>query len=306
MAIIKKEAYYGSDNGVNMIRTLIWQDDEKTPVGVVQLVHGVSEHIGRYDEFARFLAENGFVVCGNDHTGHGKSVSSPDELGKCPPDGHVTMLRDMNTLSRIMHKRYPALPYIIFGHSMGSLLARVYAANFADELAGAVFCGTAHFPSEIIAFDDAVRAVLGKLPENAGNVDVFGKITKLMLKENDDLSWLSKSTENIERHKADPLCGAVCSPGMNNVLYNLAVRACSESALSALPPEFPVLIISGAKDPVGFFGKGVMDFADALTARGLSPEVYLYPGLRHEILNEDERAKVYYDVLNFLNGVVGK
>ena len=93
---------------------------------------------------------------------------------------------------------------------------------------------------------------------------------------------------------------------MNNVLYNLAVRACSPDTLAALPPDFPVLIISGAKDPVGFFGKGVMDFADALTANGLNPEVYLYPGLRHEILNEDERAKVYYDVLCFLNGVVEK
>lgn len=306
MAITKTEAYYRSDNGSDMIRALIWRDDEKESAGVVQLVHGVSEHIGRYDEFARFLAENGFIVCGNDHIGHGKSVSSPDILGKCPPDGHITMLRDMHTLHRIMAKRAPGLPYIIFGHSMGSLLARVYAARFHDSLSGAVFCGTAHFPAEIIAFDGVVKTVLGHLPENAGNVDVFGKVTKLLLKENDDLSWLSRSTENIERHKADPLCGAVCSPGMNNVLYNLAVRACSPDTLAALPPDFPVLIISGAKDPVGFFGKGVMDFADALTANGLSPEVYLYPGLRHEILNEDERAKVYYDVLGFLNGVVGK
>ena len=306
MATVKKEAYYKSDNGVNMIRALIWHNDEKTPVGAVQLVHGVSEHIGRYDEFARFLADSGYVVFGNDHIGHGKSVNSPDELGNCPPDGHVTMLRDMNTLYRIMHKRFPDLPYIIFGHSMGSLLARVYAASFASDLSGAVFCGTAHFPSEIIAFEDAVKAVLGKLPESAGNIDVFGKITKLMLKENDDLSWLSRSTENIERHKADPLCGAPCSPGMNNVLYNLAVRACSPWALSALPAGFPVLIISGAKDPVGLFGKGVMDFADALTANGLDPEVYLYPGLRHEILNEDERAKVFFDVLDFLDRITAK
>lgn len=306
MAIVKKEAYYKSDNGVNMIRTLIWQDDSVEPVGVVQLVHGVSEHIGRYDEFARFLAESGFVVCGNDHIGHGRSVLSPSELGKCPPDGHITMLRDMNTLHRIMHKRFPELPYVIFGHSMGSLLARVYAASFSEELAGAVFCGTAHFPSEIIAFEDAVGGVLGMLPDNGKNVDLFGKITKLLLKENDDLSWLSRSTENIERHKADPLCGAVCDAGMNNVLYNLAVRACSPKTLAALPTDFHVLIISGAKDPVGFFGKGVMDFADALTANGLDPEVYLYPGLRHEILNEDERAKVYFDVLKFLERVVAK
>lgn len=306
MAVIKKEAYFLSDNKVNNIRTLIWQDDSLTPVAVVQIAHGVSEHIGRYDEFARFLAESGYIVCGNDHIGHGRSVSAPDELGFCSPNGHITMLRDMNTLYKIMHKRFPELPYFIFGHSMGSLLARVYTASFAKDLAGAVFCGTAHFPSEIIALDGAVRTVLDKLPENVGNVDIFGKITKLMLKENDDLSWLSRSTENIENYRNDPLCGAVCGTGLYSVLYNLAVRACSEKTLSSLPSDFPVLIISGAKDPVGFFGKGVMDFSDALAFRGLDPEVYLYPGLRHEILNEDERAKVFFDVLNFLDGVTEK
>ena len=107
MSIIRKEAYFTSCNGVNQIRVLIWQDEQKTPVAVVQIAHGVAEHIGRYDEFARFLAAEGFVVCGNDHLGHGRSVLSEELLGMVEYGDHVNMLRDMNTLHRIMAKRFP-------------------------------------------------------------------------------------------------------------------------------------------------------------------------------------------------------
>ena len=146
MSVICKEAYYNSSTGKNLIRALIWHDDKETPIGVFQIAHGVCEHIGRYDDFARFLASNGFVVCGNDHLGHGKSVNSLAELGYTTEEnGDVRMVDDMHILTRIMKKRYPELPYFLFGHSMGSFAARIYAADFGEELAGAIFCGTVRF-----------------------------------------------------------------------------------------------------------------------------------------------------------------
>ena len=124
MAIIKKEAYFNSSTGVNKIRTLIWQDDEVAPVAVFQIAHGVAEHIGRYDHFARFLASNGFVVCGNDHIGHGKSVACEADLGfTAEKEGYRRFVDDMHILYKIMHKRYPELPYYLFGHSMGGFAA---------------------------------------------------------------------------------------------------------------------------------------------------------------------------------------
>lgn len=143
MALVRKEAYFNSSNGKNKIRTLIWEDDELTPIGIVQLAHGMCEHIARYDDFARFLAGNGFVVCGNDHLGHGKSIENRSELGTMGAvNGDKRLVDDMHILTRIMKKRNPDLPYFLFGHSMGSFCARVYAAHFGDELSGLIICGT--------------------------------------------------------------------------------------------------------------------------------------------------------------------
>lgn len=105
MAIVRTEAYFNSSNGINKIRTLIWKDDELTPRGVFQIAHGMAEHIGRYDEFAKYIASNGFVVCGNDHLGHGKSVNDVSELGFiAEKNGDKRLVDDMHILTKIMKR----------------------------------------------------------------------------------------------------------------------------------------------------------------------------------------------------------
>lgn len=308
MSIIRKEAYYSSSNGISKVRTLIWQDDKSTPIGVIQIAHGVCEHIGRYDHFARFLAENGFVVCGNDHLGHGKTVSSEDELGYVYDGDNVNMVRDMNTLHNIMSKRYPDVPYIIFGHSMGSFLARIYTAAFGERLSGAVYCGTGQLPAPMLMLEDPLKGMFDRLAENsqtpASIVSIFEKFTKKVVKGDDDLSWLSRSAENIENYRKDPLVGFKMTSALAKELMILAVKASDPSWASKLPENFPVLLISGAKDPIGMFGKGVLDVADELVKVGIEPEVFLYPADRHEILNEEDNEKVYADVLTFVKGIV--
>lgn len=307
MAVIRKEAYFTSSNGVNRIRTLIWQNEEAAPVGVIQIAHGVCEHIGRYDHFAHFLAENGFVVCGNDHLGHGKSVESEADLGYVFDGDHVNMVRDMNTLHNIMSKKYPEIPYIIFGHSMGSFLARIYSAAFGDRLDGAIYCGTGQLPSAIIMLEDPVKSIMEKMAENSKSptsiIHLFELFTKKVLKGEDDLSWISRSKENIENYKNDPLAGVPMSAALAKELVSLAVKASSSSWAMQLPDNFPVLLISGGKDPIGMFGRGVLAVSDALVQRGLEPEVFLYPADRHEILNEEDNEKVYGDILNFVKAI---
>ncbi|MGI6773101.1 MAG: alpha/beta fold hydrolase [Acutalibacteraceae bacterium] len=309
MSVICKEAYYNSSTGKNLIRALIWHDDKETPIGVFQIAHGVCEHIGRYDDFARFLASNGFVVCGNDHLGHGKSVNSLAELGYTTEEnGDVRMVDDMHILTRIMKKRYPELPYFLFGHSMGSFAARIYAADFGEELAGAIFCGTGQIPSVVSLLKDAVEKVtntIGGEKSSMGTMQMLGKLWSLPYKnDNDPLAWLSVDLENREKYREDPLCNFNLKLSGLRDLLKLQLGACSPEWTIRMPLYLPVLLISGENDPVGSNGKGVIALADALEAAGIEPTVILYPNMRHEILNETEKEKVYFDIKNWLVSVM--
>ena len=307
MAVVKTEAYFNSSDKIHKIRTLIWSDDKLTPIGVVQLAHGMAEHIDRYDDFARFLASNGFVVCGNDHLGHGKSVNDPSELGFfAEKDGDKRIVDDMHILTKIMKKRYPDIPYFLFGHSMGSFCARVYTAHFGYELNGAIYCGTGELPSTAVMLQPIVDSLCekygpSKRVEALG--ELFSKATNLTVSEKteDGLAWLSTNVQNRENYKNDPLCGFTFTIGGYRDLFALANEASSRQWASLVPNGLPILIISGAHDPVGLNGKGVISVSDNLTLAGKEPTVILYPTDRHEILNEDDKDRVYTDVLSFLN-----
>lgn len=306
MSIIKKEAYFISSTGFNKIHCCIWQSDEKEPKGVFQIAHGVSEHIERYDEFARVLANKGYIVCGNDHLGHGKSVETLDDLGFfAEEDGDVRMVDDMHILYNIMHKRYPELPYYLFGHSMGSFCARVYAANFAYELSGLILCGTGELPSAAVVLEEPIRLLCRKLGARASVPNsIADKLTNIGIKDpKTNKDWLSVNEENVARYIADPLCGAELKLGGVRDLLSLANSACTDDWAYMIPPTLPILLISGAKDPIGFNGKGVINVCDNLEDAGHEPKVILYPGLRHEILNEDEREAVYHDILEWLDDI---
>ena len=308
MALVRKEAYFNSSHGKNKIRTLIWQDDELTPIGIVQLTHGMGEHIARYDDFARFLASNGFVVCGHDHLGHGKSIESRAELGTMGAvNGDKRLVDDMHILTKIMKKRHPELPYFLFGHSMGSFCARVYAAHFGDELNGLIICGTGNTPSIL----SVASSGIDKLVEKYGHmkkIDAMGDIMNKgfsMLSDDKEnpLAWISANADNRLQYSNDDLCGFTYTLGGYRDIYNLMCEACDDSWPYRLPKNLPIMIISGAKDPVGMNGKGVLAVADNLVRAGFEPTVILYPGMRHEILNETEKEIVYNDVLSFLHSV---
>ena len=309
MAIVKKEAYFNSSTGVNRIRTLIWQEDSAEPRGLFQIAHGVSEHIGRYDDFARFLAGQGFVVFGNDHIGHGKSVQDQSQLGfTAEQDGHFRFVDDMRILTNIMKKRFPGLPLILFGHSMGSFCARVYASMFYEELAGLILCGTGNVPAALdfatVSVNDLVTR-FGAHTVNASLTQGMNKLSAMLIPDREtDLDWLSFDRENIERYMEDPLCGAPMSLAGIRDLVNIGILASDPGWAYSVPTYMPVMLISGAKDPIGFNGKGVLAVADKLEMTGHTTEVILYPNCRHEILNESCRRTVYGDVLKWADKYV--
>ena len=303
MAIIRKDAYFLSSTGINKIHCRIWQDDEKEPKAVFQIAHGVSEYIERYDEFACFLASNGYIVCGNDHLGHGKSVDSFEDLGfTAEEDGDLRMIDDMHILYSIMHKRYPTLPYYLFGHSMGSFCARVYATSFSDELSGLILCGTGELPSVAVVMEEPIKLLCKKLGTRASvPATLLDKMQTLMIRDaKTSKDWLSRNEENVQNYINDPLCGADFKMSLVRDLISIANTACTDEWASLIPPTLPILLVSGAKDPVGMNGKGVINVCDNLEDAGHTPTCYLYPGDRHEILFEDDREKIFGDILAWL------
>lgn len=306
MAIVKKEAYFNSSNGVNRVHTLIWEDDSAAPIGILQLTHGMAEHIDRYDSFARFMASNGFVVCGNDHIGHGKSINDRSEIGYfAPADGDKRLVDDMHILTKIMKKRNPDLPFFLFGHSMGSFCARVYAAHFGEELQGLILCGTGEIPdisSALLPLFDAVCEKYGEKRRVDAIGDLLNKVASLIVGEKDNpLAWLSVDAENRLAYSNDGLCGFTYTLRGYRDMFAVMCEACEASWAYKLPQDLPIFIISGANDPVGSKGRGVLAVADNLVDAGIEPEVVLYPGLRHEILNEEDNDRIYNDILKFIH-----
>jgi len=309
VSVIKKEAYFNSSTGVNKIRTLIWLDDEKEPKAVVQLSHGMAEHIDRYDDFARFLVMNGYVVCGNDHLGHGYSVNNEDDYGFfAEENGDKRLVDDMHILAKIMKKRYPSIPYFLFGHSMGSICARVYAMHFGNELDGVVFCGTLNIPS----FSPVLIPLLDKLCLKFGPRADVEKIVSFVQKaqviltkdERAAVSWLSTNSENWDAYEDDPLCGFPFKLGGYRDLVSLACEACQSDWAEYIPEGLPVMVISGALDPVSMNGRTALKASDQLALAGHDVEPILYPGNKHEILNEKNKDVVYEDVLKFFENAL--
>lgn len=309
MAIIKKEAYFNSSTGVNKIRTLIWFDDEVELKGVFQISHGVCEHIDRYDDFARFLASNGYVVCGNDHIGHGKSVESEEDLGfTSEKEGYRRFVDDMHILYSIMHKRYPDLPYVLFGHSMGSLCARVYASSFGSDLSALILCGTAQVPAGLDFFIDILEKASQKFGPRTVNhtlASMLNKVSSLQISDKQtDLDWLSINKENVQRYTEDPLCGQELSIAGIRDLASIGILASEKMWPVTIPTDLPIMVIAGALDPVGFNGKGPIECSDSLTETGHDVTTIIYPACRHEILNEDCKEKVYLDILGWMGDYI--
>lgn len=305
MSIIRTEAYYNSTTGKDLIRALIWRNDELPPMGIVQISHGLTDHIDRYDRFARFLCENGYVVCGNDHLGHGKEAAKNGKLGDFGArDTDIRMVDDMNLLANIMKKKYPDFPYYLLGHSMGSFLARLYTAQFGDGLSGLILCGTTHVSGKLSVLSEWVLPfgeMIGADKYSDTGSEVLGKITARYFKEDDENAWLSVSRENRDEALNDPYFDYPITNASAMMVAKMLLRASSDDCYATVPQGLPVMLISGGKDPIGFFGRGVLSACDKYEYYGADTFMKIYPGLRHEILNEDDYEGIYNDVLAWLN-----
>lgn len=281
-----------------------------TPIAIVQIAHGMAEHISRYDEFASFLNQNGILVVGNDHAGHGKSIGENAMKGYFGErDGWRLLMEDMRRLHDETAALYPDVPYILFGHSAGSFLARAYAAQYGEGIAAFIFSGTSGknpaIPlGKLIVRLEVLRNGHAK-PSKLLDKMSFGTYNKSFKPARTSFDWLSRDTAQVDAYVEDPLCGFIfTAEGMLDVLNVLDFVSGVGWAKNV--PLVPVLLISGSEDPVGMRGRGVKQVCEWLRGTGHNVDCRLYEKCRHELLNEQNRYEIYRDILSFINQVLSK
>jgi alpha-beta hydrolase superfamily lysophospholipase len=273
------------------------------PSGVVLIAHGASEHSGRYDRFAGALNAAGLAGYAPDHRGHGRTsaATGPGRMG--PPGGGAVLVEDLEALRSIAVAEYPGVPIIAFGHSLGSMIMLAYGVAHSAELAGLVLCG---FPAPlddggalVSMFQSAVDAGMGDDP-----VDALSSFNAPFEPARTPFDWLSRDPDEVDRYIADPYCGAnmPLTYGYFIDVFGIVGAALDPSALASV--ACPVFLIAGDQDPAAAMGAHVTALDLALRAAGVDSHAKLYPGARHEILNDVNRDEVTADVIAFIDPLV--
>ena len=305
MKFTQREKKFPSATGLCDIRYRMWIPED--PHAALQITHGMAEHIDRYDEFASFLAENGVLVYGNDIASHGKSIAPGMPKGYFgEKNGWDAIVQDMRTLRDLVKNDYPGIPFILLGHSMGSFLARTYAGRDGQDFDAFIFSGTAGSNpvlgiAKLIAKRE-IKKTGGKEPSITLFRMSFGSYNKAFQPNRTVNDWLSRDESKVDQYVADENCGY---PFTAYAMYDLftGLTEISNEKWAARVPKRPILMISGAKDPVGGAGKGVKQVYGWLKKTGHAAELKLYEDGRHEMLNEINRKDVYNDILLFVDTV---
>ena len=308
----KTDFTFLSSDGKTRLHGISWVPEDTAPVAVLQLVHGVAEHIDRYDDFARFLNGHGVIVVGHDHLGHGKSLpegGTPVYFGDgCTWD---TPVNDIYVLHTRLKEQYPQLPLLLMGHSMGSFLSRTYLVRYPGTVRAAVLMGTGWQKRAVLDGGLALADLLARRDPAATNDMVselaFGAYNKTFKPNRTAYDWLSLDQENVDAYIADPMCGHDATVGLfREMLRGIRFNQRREN-LRRMDGSVPVLLISGEDDPVGGMGEGVRRTYQAFRDAGVADcTLKLYPKLRHELLNERaQRETVYQDIWNWMEAKLG-
>ena len=297
-----------SNDGKTKIHVNQWEPEYGKIKGVVQIAHGVAEYGQRYDNFARFLTEQGYVVVANDHLGHGKSLIEDSPMVYFGEKrGWWNVVEDMETVRLDTIKKFPFKPYFLFGHSMGSFLSRTYLIKYPGKINGCILCGTGQQPGIMLLGGRIVTAIEAKRLGMKGYSDlteklVFGSYNKSFEPKRTEFDWLSQNEANVDAYIEDPLCGGKATIGLFKDMMEGLSFITKDQNLQRMEKGTSILFISGKMDPVGDMGKGVKKAYQSFKKVGMEDvKAKLYKGLRHEILNESDYQRVYDDVLKWLD-----
>jgi alpha-beta hydrolase superfamily lysophospholipase len=302
----QKDFSFVSDNGKDNIYLCEWIPDGE-PKGIVQIAHGVGEHIGRYAPFAAFLNENGFVVAGNDHLGHKRSIKDDaDYLYFADSGGWNHVVADMKTVHDLTAERHPGLPYFMFGHSMGSFLLWTYLIKYCEPLCGAVLSATSYTKPLLLYAGRMLAGLIITAKGAHGHSKLlydiaFGNYNKAFAPNRTPYDWLSTDEKIVDAYAADKHCGGIPTNELFSEMLG-GIKFNQDIANAAMMnKDIPVLFISGEKCPLGENGKAVRKAYELFLRAGMKDvSMKLYPGARHELLNEKIKEQVYADVFDWM------
>ena len=300
------EFTFPSKDGVHKCHASLWTPGGG-PRAVVQIVHGVADYMGRYDHFARYLADHGFVVCGEDHLGHGRTVDDGKYGYFGKKDGWMLVTADVRQLRRLMGEKYPDVPYFLLGHSMGSFLARTYLCAYPGTVDGCILSGTGQEKPAVVAAGKAVSRVVCALrgPDAVSPLSL-GSYNKQFAPNRTSADWICRDEAVVDAYLKDPFCTFQPTAGLVRDMMGGLQYISSEKALSQMDPSTPVYLFSGDRDPVGANGEGVKKVYGFFKDHGTADlTMKLYPGGRHEMHNEINKGEVYADVLAWLEKHLG-
>ncbi|AUX29302.1 MULTISPECIES: alpha/beta hydrolase [Sorangium] len=279
--------------------------------GIFHIAHGMSEHAGRYARLAHALCAAGWAVYANDHRGHGRTARDRGELGFfASQGGFQRVVRDLAALIAREQEEHPGLPVVLFGHSMGSSLVQEYLIERGGSIQGAVLSGSSGKPSPLVdAGRLLARAERRRLGERGKSQLLqsmsFDSFNKQFAPARTPFDWLSRDRAEVDGYMADPHCGFPATVSLWIDLLDAMVEIARPERQARIPKDLPVYVFSGSRDPVGGPLRGVTQMIEAYRAAGLRRVTQrIYPGGRHEMLNEINREEVVRDLLAWLGAEV--
>ena len=307
----KEELTYKSRDRQSTIHAIKWIP-EGQPIALLQIIHGMQEYIDRYDEFARYLAERGILVMGNDHLGHGKSVTGNGTYGFfCKDDPATVLVRDAHRLKKTVQEEYPGVPVFILGHSFGSFVAREYITRYGTGIRGAIIQGTAYMPTgtinslaSLVSFMEVIMGT--KYRSTMINNMAFKGYLKRIPNPRTKFDWLSHNEESIDKYIADPADNFVFTLNGFGTMAELLKRVQSVDKMEDIPKNLPILITAGKEDPVGEYGEAPKKLFDIYKKQLKleNVELKLYDNMRHELQQEIGREQVFADQFEWLKKVI--
>lgn len=295
--------------GAGQIHVSRWEP-ETAVLGIVQIVHGIAEYAERYDAFAKYLKNLGYLVVAEDHMGHGKSIDESRNTGYFT-GGWFSAVDDTYELMKRTMEEFPDVPYILFGHSMGSFMARTILARYPDSgISGAVICGTGWQPAPVLKTGIGLAKSICKMgdPRKTSSVLqalMFGSYNRKVEHPRTAYDWLTRVDQIVDAYVADPLCGFTPTAGLaRDMLLGIEYIQKQEN-LQKMEKTLPVLFVAGGDDPVGNYGEGVRKTAKMFRNAGMvNITTQIYPMCRHEILNELNRGDIYQDIGNWIQNTI--